>query len=82
MTGRHPFSKLFNSLPKEAQERIRAAGYGAMKDGPLDLDERIDLTKPIYEQAEVLRKRDERARLIAVAKAATELLRKQNNSQY
>lgn len=26
-------------------------GYGSGKDAPLDLDPRIDLTKPIYEQA-------------------------------
>ena len=31
-------------------------GYGAMRDVPLELDPRIDLTKPIYEQAAALRK--------------------------
>ena len=31
-------------------------GYGAMRDVPLALDPRIDLTKPIYEQAAALRK--------------------------
>ena len=31
-------------------------GYGAMRDVPLALDPRIDLTKPIYEQAAALGK--------------------------
>ena len=49
---------------KTAPARPRAAtpargprfprGYGAMRDVPLDLDPRIDLTKPIYEQAVAL----------------------------
>jgi hypothetical protein len=30
---------------------IKSRGFGSMKDKPLDLDPRIDLTKPIYEQA-------------------------------
>ncbi|HZL27518.1 MAG TPA: hypothetical protein VFC39_13415 [Acidobacteriaceae bacterium] len=33
-------------------------GYGSMKDQQLDLDPRIDLTKPIYEQAMKLWKED------------------------
>ena len=49
---------------KTAPARPRAAtpargprfprGYGAMRDVPLDLDPRIDLTQPIYEQAVAL----------------------------
>jgi hypothetical protein len=34
-------------------------GYGAMRDVPLALDPRIDLTKPIYEQAVALEGADE-----------------------
>jgi len=34
-------------------------GYGWAKDNPLDLDPRIDLTKPIYEQAMKLWAQDE-----------------------
>lgn len=36
-------------------------GYGAMRDLPLDLDPRIDLTKPIYEQVLALEKADKEA---------------------
>jgi hypothetical protein len=35
--------------PDGREYRLR--GYGWAKDSPLDLDPRIDLTKPIYEQA-------------------------------
>jgi len=33
-------------------------GYGAMRDVPLEIDPRIDLTKPIYEQVLELKKKD------------------------
>lgn len=33
-------------------------GYGAMRDVPLDIDPRIDLTEPIYEQVRALEKAD------------------------
>jgi hypothetical protein len=46
-------------------------GYGCMKDTPLDLDPRIDLTKPIYEQAMKLWAQDaEEERRQAGSKAA------------
>ena len=35
---------------KDGRE-FKVHGYGAMRDTPLDLDPRIDLTQPIYEQA-------------------------------
>ncbi len=38
---------------------IKMPGWGAMKGKQLDLDPRIDLTKPIYEQAMRLWKEDE-----------------------
>lgn len=34
-------------------------GYGAMRDVPLNLDPRIDLTQPIYEQVLALEKTDQ-----------------------
>lgn len=34
-------------------------GYGSMRDVPLSIDPRIDLTKPIYEQVLALEKADE-----------------------
>jgi hypothetical protein len=40
-------------------QEFKIRGYGSMKDKPLDLDPRIDLTKPIYEQAMKLWKEDE-----------------------
>lgn len=36
-------------------------GYGAMRDVPLNIDPRIDLTKPIYEQVLALEKADKEA---------------------
>ncbi len=39
-------------------KEIKLRGYGSMRDTPLDLDPRIDLTKPIYEQAMKLWKED------------------------
>ena len=36
-------------------------GYGSMRDVPLNLDPRIDLTKPIYEQVLALEKADKEA---------------------
>jgi altronate dehydratase len=43
-------------------------GLGCMKNHPLDLDPRIDLTKPIYEQVLALEKSDrEREQLSSTA---------------
>ncbi len=36
------------------------AGYGSGKDRPLDLDPRIDLTHPIWEQVQRLARKDKR----------------------
>lgn len=36
-------------------------GRGAMRDVPLNIDPRIDLTKPIYEQVLALQKADKEA---------------------
>ena len=36
-------------------------GYGAMRDVSLDIDPRIDLTEPIYEQVLALEKADKEA---------------------
>lgn len=36
-------------------------GYGAMRDVPLNIDPRIDLTKPIYEQVLALEQVDKEA---------------------
>lgn len=36
-------------------------GYGAMRDVPLNLDPRIDLTQPIFEQVLALKKADKDA---------------------
>ena len=36
-------------------------GYGAMRDVQLNIDPRIDLTKPIYEQVLALQKADKEA---------------------
>ncbi len=36
-------------------------GYGAMRDVPLNLDPRIDLTQPIYQQVLALEKADKEA---------------------
>lgn len=36
-------------------------GYGAMRDVPFDIDPRIDLTEPIYEQVLALEKADKEA---------------------
>lgn len=36
-------------------------GLGAMRDVPLNIDPRIDLTKPIYEQVLALEKADKEA---------------------
>jgi hypothetical protein len=54
-------------------QEVKIHGYGSMKDTPLDLDPRIDLTKPIYEQAVKLWKEDEereRKAVIAGTEAA------------
>ena len=36
-------------------------GYGSMRDVPLNIDPRIDLTQPIYEQVLALEKADKEA---------------------
>ena len=49
---------------------IKLRGYGSMRDEQLDLDPRIDLTKPIFEQAIKLWKEDAQAALVAADSAA------------
>ena len=44
-----------------ARVRKGPRGYGAMRDVPLNLDPRIDLTQPIYEQVLALEKVDKDA---------------------
>ena len=43
---------------KDARTGKLPRGYGAMRDVPLNIDPRIDLTKPIYEQVLALEKAD------------------------
>jgi hypothetical protein len=43
----------------ELGQQYKVQGYGSMKDLPLDLDPRIDLTQPIYDQAKQLAAEDE-----------------------
>ena len=43
---------------KDARTRKLPRGYGAMRDVPLNIDPRVDLTKPIYEQVLALEKAD------------------------
>lgn len=45
----------------DARARKGPRGYGAMRDVPLNIDPRIDLTKPIYEQVLALEKADKEA---------------------
>jgi hypothetical protein len=45
-------------------------GYGWAKDNPLDIDPRIDLTKPIWEQVQRLERVDKRAEQKQRSKAA------------
>ena len=49
-----------SSARRDAVQRI-PHGYGAMRDVELELDPRIDLTKPIYEQVLNLEKADKTA---------------------
>ena len=44
-----------------ARGRKGPRGYGAMRDVPLNLDPRIDLTQPIYEQVLALERADKDA---------------------
>ena len=44
-----------------ARERKLPRGFGSMKDVPLNIDPRIDLTKPIYDQVLALEKADREA---------------------
>ena len=44
-----------------ARGRKGPRGYGAMRDVPLNLDPRIDLIQPIYEQVLALEKADKEA---------------------
>lgn len=50
-------------LPPPPADRVRKGprGLGSMRHIPLDIDPRIDLTKPIYEQVLALRKADDEA---------------------
>ena len=41
---------------RSMRSRKGPRGYGAMRDVPLNLDPRIDLTQPIYEQVLALEK--------------------------
>ena len=43
---------------REKPERKGPRGLGSMRDIPLNIDPRIDLTKPIYEQVLALEKAD------------------------
>ena len=65
-TKPHVPGKTGATHPRAAARGHLPRGYGAMRDVPLDLDPRIDLTKPIYEQAAALhkvpRKRPEKPR--------------------
>lgn len=46
---------------KETRAGKKPRGYGAMRDVPLNIDPRIDLTLPIYEQVLALEKADKEA---------------------
>jgi len=46
---------------RDTHGRRGPRGYGAMRDVPLNLDPRIDLTQPIYEQVLALEKADKEA---------------------
>ena len=46
---------------RDTRDRKGPRGYGAMRDVPLNLDPRIDLTQPIYEQVLALEKADKEA---------------------
>lgn len=46
---------------QNARTGTRPRGYGAMRDVPLNIDPRIDLTQPIYEQVLALEKADKEA---------------------
>jgi hypothetical protein len=55
-----------DKLTRKGQSRVVRAdkgprGRGAMRDVPLNLDPRIDLTQPIYEQVLALEKADKEA---------------------
>ncbi len=55
-----------DKLTRKAQDRVVRAdkgprGRGAMRDVPLNIDPRIDLTQPIYEQVLALEKADKEA---------------------
>ena len=43
---------------RDAHTHKGPRSYGAMRDVPLDIDPRIDLTKPLYEQALALEQAD------------------------
>jgi len=51
-------------------QEIKLRGYGSMRDKPLDLDPRIDLCKPIYEQAMKLWKEDKEAARVSTGSQA------------
>ena len=50
-----------SGLGKEVRSGKLPRGYGSMRDVPLSIDPRIDLTKPIYEQVLALQKADKEA---------------------
>lgn len=61
-----PHAILEDKLNRQGQGRgtgdsTKPLGYGAMRDVPLNIDPRIDLTQPIYEQVLALEKADKEA---------------------
>lgn len=64
--------KAYFILDPDTGEWLELKGYGSMK-GTLDLDPRIDLTKPIYEQVLTLERKDRarEARLKASTRKAS-----------
>ncbi len=46
---------------RDTHGRKGPRGYGAMRDVPLNLDPRIDLTQPIYDQVLALERADKEA---------------------
>lgn len=61
-----PHAEPQDKLTRTGQDRgMRGSkgprGYGSMRDVPLTLDPRIDLTQPIYEQVLALEKADKEA---------------------
>jgi len=57
----HKVQPVRTGQDREARARTGPRGYGAMCDVPLNIDPRIDLTKPIYEQVLALEETDKEA---------------------